>query len=155
MPFGSTFPVEFCLTPLTKEIKLLAVTIQVYERHDLKIAATAAESVRNNVHFLNSRKTHIVFSERHDFTVDNYEMSHTELLNAEWRISRSVRLPQRLDACSQTIQSESVKIEHVLTTCIVLRNPGGCISTVSQQILCPDVYNIRCSLLTDHKILPI
>lgn len=135
IPFGSTFPVEFWLTPLSEDIKLEAVTIQVLERHDLKIVATAAESIRSNIHFSNSRKNHVVFSERHDFTVENYETPNPELLDVGWRIAKPVRLPQTLDACSQTIRSEIVKIDHVLTTTIELRNPGGCISTVRQQTL--------------------
>jgi len=127
--------VDLSLAPLSKDIKLVAVTIQVFERHRLKIAATAAESVRNNVYFLNSKKNHTVFSERHDLTVENYDTLNPELSNVEWCISKPVRLPRTLDACSQTIRSEAVKIDHVLTTTIELRNPGGCISTVCQQTL--------------------
>ncbi|KAJ5606661.1 hypothetical protein N7510_009442, partial [Penicillium lagena] len=133
IPFGSTFPVEISLASSSRDIELVAVTTQVLERHNLKIVATAAESVRHNVHFLTSRKSHIVFSERHDFTVDNYKMSAPERLDGEWRIARPVRLPQTLDACSQTIRSEAVTIDHLLTTTIEFRNSSGCISTITKS----------------------
>ncbi|KAJ6120013.1 hypothetical protein N7523_004293, partial [Penicillium sp. IBT 18751x] len=134
IPFGSTFPVEFWLTPLSKDIKLAAIEIQVLERHDLRIEATAAESVRSNVHFLTSKTTHVVFGERHDLTAENYETPDPELPDVEWHITKPVHLPRLMDACSQSIRLANIKIAHVLTTTIELRTLEGCVSTVRWQI---------------------
>ncbi|KAJ5122591.1 uncharacterized protein N7443_002694 [Penicillium atrosanguineum] len=144
IPFGSSFPVEFWLTPLSKDIQLAAIEIQVLERHSLRIEATAAESVRSNVHFLTSRRTYVVFSERHDLTVENYETPNPEFSDVEWRITKPVHLPLSMDACSQSIRLEIIKIAHVLTTTIELRTLEGCISTITESIpfdifMSPDV----------------
>lgn len=115
-------------------MKLAAIEIQVLERHDLRIEATAAESVRSNVHFLTSRKTHIVFSERHDLTVENYETPNPEFSDVEWHITKPVHLPRSMDACSQTIRLDHIRIVHFLTTTIELQALDGVVSTVCWQI---------------------
>lgn len=128
---------EFWLTPLSKNTKLVAVTIQVLERHNLRIEATATESVRSNINFLTSKKTHILFDERHDLTAESYEMPTPDRVEVQRRIEKDVRLPQTLNACSQTIRSKPVKIDHVLSTTLELQTPDGYISTVCEQVSLP------------------
>lgn len=113
---------EYWFAPLSKDIKLQSVTIKVIEKQTVRLEATAAESVRNNTHFLTVVHSHAVFSERRDFARDRTPDEDSDL---EWRFTQQVSLPQNLDACSQSISTKYIKISHELAVTAHFDNEVG------------------------------
>lgn len=112
MPFGCTFPVECWFAPLSKTTKLNTVIIKVIEKQTVRLEATASESVRHNIHFLTAAHSQTVFSESIYFTQSSQDPKDD--LDIEWRFTKQVRLPQSLDACSQSVSTKHIKISHEL-----------------------------------------
>jgi hypothetical protein len=116
IPFGSTFPVNISLsTASEKDTTLSKITIEVIERHNLKLDATAAQSARYNIHTIRSTRSHTLVSKTFDFT---------EGPNTEWRVCKMVGLPQALDKASHSINTKTIKIEHFLVVRMEFR--GSC-----------------------------
>ncbi|GES61641.1 hypothetical protein ATEIFO6365_0011030000 [Aspergillus terreus] len=132
IPFGSTFPVQFFLAPLSKDLRLGAVTIQVVEKHELKIRASAAYSVQYNVHFLTSTREHLVLSERYDSS-DDYA-TREGAFEIEWTAEKQVCLPDTLDTVTQQVKTPNINIYHVLAFTIELRGASGGLSTIKGTI---------------------
>ncbi|THC91392.1 hypothetical protein EYZ11_009141 [Aspergillus tanneri] len=128
IPFGSTFPVEFWMAPMAKGLKLGAITIEVREKHNLKIAASAAYSAHCGVNFFTSAEEYTIFSERYD--AGNYVMLGSELLNVEWRVEKTVCLPRGFEACTQSVDSKNINICHMLAFTIELHNENGSLSKI-------------------------
>lgn len=103
---------ECWFAPLSKDIKLNAVTIKVIEKQTVRLEATASESVRHNIHFITEAHSQTVFSETLDFA-QGYQ-SLEEDSDIEWRFMQPVCLPKRLDLCSQSISTKHIKISHEL-----------------------------------------
>jgi hypothetical protein len=108
IPFGCSFPVDCWFAPLSKNIRLRFLTVQVVEKHNLRFDATATESVRDNIRYVMSAKKHIVFTEQHNLTHD------AQSSKTEWRMKMPVSLPRSLRHCSQSISSQNIKVEHML-----------------------------------------
>lgn len=104
---------ECWFAPLSKGTKLNNVKIEVQERQAVRLDATAAESVRQNIHFVTCAHNHTVFSKKIDFA-DGSEPTGADLMETEWRINTSVCLPRTLGGCSQSISTKHIKIKHVL-----------------------------------------
>ncbi|KAJ5338003.1 hypothetical protein N7452_004731 [Penicillium brevicompactum] len=113
VPFGCTFPVECWFAPLSKDIKLNAVTIKVIEKQTVRLEATASESVRHNIHFITEAHSQTVFSESLDFAQGGDQNPDNDS-DIEWRFMQPVCLPKRLDSCSQSISNKHIKISHDL-----------------------------------------
>lgn len=111
VPFGCTFPVECWFAPLSKKIKLNSATVQVIEKQTVRIEATAADSVRHNIHFVTAAHSQTVFSEKIDFSENQTPDDDSDI---EWQFTKSIQLPQSLDACSQSISTKHIKISHEL-----------------------------------------
>lgn len=88
-----------------KDTTLSKITIEVIEKHNLNIDATAAQSARYNIHTIRSARSHTLVSKTFDFA---------EGPNTEWRVCKMVGLPQALDKASQSINTKTIKIEHFL-----------------------------------------
>ncbi|KAF7594610.1 hypothetical protein BBP40_008877 [Aspergillus hancockii] len=129
IPFGSSFPVKFRLAPLSKDVKLGAITTKVIERHELRIRASASYSAQFNVHFLSSKRDHTVFSERYE--PDEYVSSEPDI---EWCTSSMVRLPQDLASCTQQINSDTMKIYHLLALTVELKRGNGITTMIEATI---------------------
>lgn len=80
----------------------------------MRLDATAAESVRQNIHFVSCAHNHTVFSKRIDFA-DGSEPTGADSMETEWRINTSVCLPRTLGGCSQSLSTKHIKIKHVLS----------------------------------------
>ncbi|CAG7930963.1 unnamed protein product [Penicillium olsonii] len=112
LPFGCSFPVECWFAPLSKETKLTTVTIKVIEKQTVRLEATAAESVRHNIHFLTEAHSQTVFANSFDFTHEAQNPEDDS--DIEWRFTKPVSLPKSLNACSQSISNKFIKITHEL-----------------------------------------
>ncbi|KAJ5147636.1 hypothetical protein N7526_000988 [Penicillium atrosanguineum] len=117
IPFGSVFPVNIALwTGSEKQTTLSKITIEVIEKHNLKIDATAAQSARYNIHTIRSARSHTLVSKKFDFE---------ESPNTDWRVCKMIRLPQALDEASQSISTKTIKIEHILAVRAEFRSVDG------------------------------
>ncbi|KAL5363177.1 hypothetical protein BJX96DRAFT_186630 [Aspergillus floccosus] len=128
IPFASTFPVQFFVAPLSKDLRLGALTIQVIEKHELKIRAPASYSVQYNVNFLTSAREHLVFSERYDGPGDY--TTQEGAFEIEWTAEKQVCLPRILDTVTQQVKTHNIKIYHVLAFTIELRDASGALSVI-------------------------
>ncbi|KAJ5306867.1 hypothetical protein N7508_005882 [Penicillium antarcticum] len=143
IPFGCTFPVECWFAPLCKGTKLNAVTVEVQERQSVRLDATAAESVRQNIHFVTCAHSHTVFSKKIDFA-DGSEPTGADLMETEWRINTSVCLPRTLGGCSQSISTKHIKIKHVLIVKAEFCTEEGEISAEISEVIPIDIYMTPC-----------
>jgi hypothetical protein len=100
-------------------MKLGAITLEVVEKHELKISAPAAYATYN-LNFLTSKTEHIIFSERHD--LDGCTISGPRDCDLEWATSRTVSLPQDLETCTQDVSSNIINIHHLLVFTIELQD---------------------------------
>ena len=130
IPFGATFPVKLRLAPLSKRIKLQALTIDVLEQHELRIKAPASYSAQFNVHFLSSKQEHVIFSERHN--LDGCISPESEESDLEWCITKAISLPQDLEACTQDVSSNTITIKHHVAFTVELLGVGEGLSMVSE-----------------------
>jgi hypothetical protein len=115
IPFGCVFPVDISLWTPEKDTTLETITLQVIEKHNLRIDATASQSALYNIHTIRSARSLTLISKTFDFTSDP---------NTEWHVCKMIRLPQALDKCSQTITTKTVKIEHCLVVTAKFRVDG-------------------------------
>lgn len=124
IPFGCVFPVDISLWTPEKDITLDTITIQVIEKHNLHVDATAAQSARYNIYTIRSARSHTLVSKTFEFTESDP--------NKEWHLTKMTRLPQALDKCSQTISTRALKIEHFLVVTAKFRDDGRTI-----EVCCP------------------
>ncbi|KAJ5677370.1 uncharacterized protein N7477_003003 [Penicillium maclennaniae] len=117
IPFGSAFPVNVTLwTGSGKETTLSKITIEVIEKHNLKVDATAAQSARYNIHTIHSARSYTLVSKMLEFA---------DSPKTDWNICKMMRLPQALDKASQSINTKAIKIEHVLVVKAEFRSDDG------------------------------
>lgn len=114
--------------PLSKGIKVHALTIDVIEQHELKISAPAAYSAQFNVHFLSSKREHIIFNERHN--LDDCIAPESEEPDLEWCITKTISLPQDLAACTQDVSFKMMTIKHQVAFTVELLGVGKGLSMV-------------------------
>lgn len=93
------------------------------EKQTARLEATAAESVRHNIHFLTVAHIQTVFSESIDFAQGS--QSPEDDSDIEWRFTKQVCLPQNLDACSQSISAKHIKISHELVVTAQFDDEAG------------------------------
>ncbi|KAF7624847.1 hypothetical protein COH20_004779 [Aspergillus flavus] len=132
IPFGATFPMKLRFAPLSKGIKLHALTIDVIEQHEVKISAPAAYSAQFNVHFLSSKREHIIFNERHN--LDDCIAPESEEPDLEWCITKTISLPQDLAACTQDVSSKMMTIKHQVAFTVELLGVGKGLSMIKGTI---------------------
>ncbi|KAE8140428.1 hypothetical protein BDV38DRAFT_290154 [Aspergillus pseudotamarii] len=151
IPFGATFPVKLQVAPLSKGIKLQALTIDVVEQHELKISAPAGYSAQYNVHFLSSKQKHVIFSER--YNLDDCMASESEGSDLEWCTTKTISLPQHLEACTQDVCLNTISIKHQVAFTIELLGVGEGLSMIKGTIpfniyMSPHIINehgtVRC-----------
>ncbi|KAL2811625.1 hypothetical protein BJX63DRAFT_444037 [Aspergillus granulosus] len=109
---GSVIPVECWVEPLLDHVTITSISVRVHERHDLCFDATAAESMRYDTNFITWHHDYILCAERCEFPGQSVARigEHSDLQ----QITIPVRLPERLDSCSQSFSSRHIKIEHLL-----------------------------------------
>ncbi|KAE8152741.1 hypothetical protein BDV25DRAFT_137549 [Aspergillus avenaceus] len=118
IPFGSTFSLDFCFAAPGKDAKLTTITTMVIEKHLIKVAATAAQAALQGIYNITVTKSHSIYE-------DTIEVDSTSCLETECRACQTVRLPQSLKACSQSIASRAINITHMLVVEAVFRNCDG------------------------------
>ncbi|KAJ6010035.1 hypothetical protein N7499_004562 [Penicillium canescens] len=143
IPFGCTFPVECWFAPLSKGTKLNAVTVKVQERQSVRLDATAAESVRQNIHFVTCAHNHTVFSKKIDFA-DGNEPTGADSMETEWRINTSVCLPRTLGGCSQSLSTKHIKIKHVLSIKAEFCDEEGQVTAEISEVIPIEIYMTPC-----------
>lgn len=134
VPFGSTFAVNFWMAPLEKGLTMKAITVAAVEKHCIKIDAPAAYATRYGVRHLTSANEHILFYQRHEEREEDYLVPASEMFDIEWNTTKAVSLPKSLDACTQRVKSNHIKIHHELVFTIELSNENGRRTTVSAFI---------------------
>ncbi|KAE8383160.1 hypothetical protein BDV26DRAFT_277605 [Aspergillus bertholletiae] len=132
IPFGATFPLKLWVAPLSKGLKLQALTINVVEQHELKINAPATYSAQFNVHFLSSKKENVIFSEGH--SLDDCMTLESGESDIEWSATKWISLPQDLEAYSQDVSSSMIKINHQVEFTVELLGMGGKLSMIKGTI---------------------
>ncbi|OGM48716.1 hypothetical protein ABOM_002054 [Aspergillus bombycis] len=132
IPFGATFPVKLRVAPLSKRIKLQALTIDVVEQHEVKMKAPATYSAQFNVHFLSSNKEHVIFRERHN--LDDCTVSGSEDSDLEWCITKAISLPQDLEEYTQDVSSNAIRIKHHVAFTVELLGVGEGVSMIKGTI---------------------
>ncbi|KAE8414611.1 hypothetical protein BDV36DRAFT_264849 [Aspergillus pseudocaelatus] len=132
IPFGATFPVKVQVAPLSKGIRLKALTVDVVEQHELKISAPASYSAQFNVRFLSSKQEHVIFSERHN--LDDCMAPESERSDLEWCTTKVISLPQDLEACTQDVSLNTIKIKHQLVFTVELLGVGKGLSMIKGTI---------------------
>lgn len=116
--------------PLSKSLAVTSITVRVIEKHELSLPATAAESVQYSTYFITSNERHVIFEEKHDFSVVDGALSSEKDANVQ-QISMPVRLPSEPGACSQSFSSRKIKISHVLLVTIeCIDGSGECVKMV-------------------------
>lgn len=138
------------VAPLSKGIKLQALTIDVVEQHELKISAPAVYSAQYNVHFLSSKQEHVIFSER--YSLDDCIASESEGSDLEWCTTKTISLPQDLEACAQDVSLNTIRIKHQVVFTVELLGVGEGLSMVCEIKL---LYLAEEHLLHRFKGLPL
>ncbi|KKK13224.1 hypothetical protein ARAM_000555 [Aspergillus rambellii] len=132
IPFGSTFPVKFSLVPLSKDISLGTITLEVVEEHKIKIDAPAAYSARYNIRHLASKAKHVILAEQHE--PDDYVSERPEVFEIEWCTAKKVSLPRDFASCTQSVQTGVFKINHLLAVTITVKDARGGLSMIKETI---------------------
>ena len=116
IPFASEFPVRCHFFPLSKNIKIVSVSVSVMEKHLLESDATASESAMNNIFTIRTSSNSTIFQLEHNYTDQVLETSDTEddISSTEWSLSFPVQLPDRFDLASQSISTRAIQISHDL-----------------------------------------
>ncbi|PYH49246.1 uncharacterized protein BP01DRAFT_388319 [Aspergillus saccharolyticus JOP 1030-1] len=138
IPFGSRFPVDCQFTALSKDVRLVAVTVKIAEKHFIRLDATAAQSARDNIYSITSLKNHTVFSERFDIAAGARDADENAPCDSaatatttatEWCLSKLACLPPSFDGCSQTVATKRIKISHKLVVSAEFQDAEGEIFT--------------------------
>lgn len=109
---------------------MTGITVRIIENHELSFPATAAESVQYSTYFITSSESHVIFEEKHDFTVLGGALSSGKDADVQ-QISMPVRLPGDPGACSQSYSSRKIKINHVLLVTVeCIDGAGECVKMV-------------------------
>jgi hypothetical protein len=116
IPFASEFPVKCHFFPLSKNLKIVSVSVSVLERHRLESDATASESAMHNIFTIRTSSTSTIFQFDYNYTDQTLEASATEddITSAEWSLSVPVQLPESFDLASQSISTRAIEISHDL-----------------------------------------
>ena len=114
---------DFSFSSYGKNLKPCSIRLRVLEKHKLRIALTAAETVRYNSLNYNSYKEHSIFDCVYD--ENEYLAVESDLLDTEWSISKPVHLPQDLQSCTHSVNSSIIKIHHTLAFEVDLKDDFG------------------------------
>ncbi|KAL3471762.1 hypothetical protein BJX99DRAFT_262979 [Aspergillus californicus] len=117
IPFASNFHVKCLFAPISKTIKLDTVSINILEKHDLRVDATASESVMYDVHVINMSTSCIIFNATYDHpgqTLEAPAPAADDVPSAEWKMSLLVQLPESFSLGSQSVSTRTIHINHTL-----------------------------------------
>ncbi|KAH8689473.1 hypothetical protein BGW36DRAFT_401832 [Talaromyces proteolyticus] len=121
--FGSTFPVQFLFTTPSKNIVLKSIKMEVVEKHNIRLDATAAQYALN-IYSVRSERAYTVFVETFNFPKRS-EFSIVDPTDTECCICKLVCLPQTFDSCSQSISTNAIEIRHLLIINAVFQDLNG------------------------------
>ncbi|KAF9885235.1 hypothetical protein FE257_000595 [Aspergillus nanangensis] len=133
IPFGSKFPVQFWLAPLSKGLQLGTIQIDILEQHNLKINAPAVYAGQFNLQYLTSTREHVIFSQRYNSTGEHVSIG-SETFDVEWCTAKTVTLPQDLEVCTQRVNTKNIKIHHLIAFTIELKEESGSTSKIKGTI---------------------
>lgn len=105
----------------SKTAKLRAVTVQVIEKHRLRLDATAAETAHGIFHITTSKDL-TIFKETLEPAPESGLVSCT---GTEWCINTRVPLPVSFDSCSQSVMTRTIKIMHALVITAEVQDGNG------------------------------
>ena len=122
MIFGTSVQVDFRLIPLLKGLKIGKVKTELNERQEVTTKGSRAHSKSRQM-------TRMIVQDEHRMPDD----METEDIDGQegYMFSRSLRLPQSLKNCMQTVDALGIRIRHTLTFNIQMHNPDGHVSEVS------------------------
>ena len=120
--FGTSVQVDFKLIPLLKGLRIGKITTELNEKQDIKIRGTRNPSRSRQISRLIVRDEHRLPDDVETEDVEGQE---------GYVFSRSLRLPQSLKHCVQTVEALGIKIRHYLSFNIQMHNPDGHVSEVS------------------------
>ncbi|KAL2851088.1 hypothetical protein BJY01DRAFT_233050 [Aspergillus pseudoustus] len=135
---GSVFPVECWIETVSKDLTIESITVSVHEKHDLRLRATAAESMQYDTNFITWHHDYVVFAALCELSQHRATPTLSENQHGVHQVTIPVRLPRSLEACTQTFTSRSIKIEHLLSVDIEYR--GGNTSGVTKITRTVPVY---------------
>ena len=120
--FGTSVQVDFKLIPLLKGLRIGKITTELNEKQHIRIRGTRNPSRSRQI-------TRLVVRDEHRLPSD----VETEDIEGQegYVFSRSLRLPQSLKHCVQTVEALGIKIRHYLSFNIQMHNPDGHVSEVS------------------------
>ncbi|KAL5050712.1 hypothetical protein BDW71DRAFT_203435 [Aspergillus fruticulosus] len=124
VPHGSAFPVE-CWFKLSEGVVVWGLTVRVVERHELCLAATAAEATQFGTNFITSNISQVLLEQRYDGRESRLIPREADVQ----QISILVRLPAGEGSCSQSYSSRNIQIEHVLVIEAEFMNKEGASNT--------------------------
>ena len=123
--FGTSVEVDFRLVPLLKGLKIGKITTELNEKQDIKIRGTRNPSRNRQI-------SRLIVKDEHRLP-DDMETEDTEGQEG-YVFSRSLRLPQSLKHCVQTVEALGIKVRHYLSFNIQMHNPDGHVSEVSAVV---------------------
>ncbi|KAL3463680.1 hypothetical protein BJX64DRAFT_256715 [Aspergillus heterothallicus] len=152
---GSTIPVDVWMEKLSESISISRITVQVHEKHDLCLTATAAETTRYQTHFITWHRDHIVFKE--ECSAPQLKRVQPDRTNIQ-QMTIPVQLPRGLNVCSQTFTSRSIKIKHLLVVEVHYQNqtadaPTKITRTLPLYIYMAPIRGETCGSHTTRKCL--
>ena len=107
---------------MLKGLKIGKITTELNEKQDIKIRGTRNPSRNRQI-------SRLIVKDEHRLP-DDVETEETEGQEG-YVFSRSLRLPQSLKHCVQTVEALGIKVRHYLSFNIQLHNPDGHVSEVS------------------------
>lgn len=106
----------------SKDIRLSTVTLEVIEKHNIRLSATATQSALQNIYSITSSRAHTIFKETHAIAPETGSVSCT---GTEWCISMRVCLPQSLKSSSQSLATKKIRISHLLVVTAEFQDENG------------------------------
>lgn len=124
--FGTNVQVDFRLIPLLKGLRFGKVVTQLNEKQEVSIRGPRAP--------IKSRQI------TRSIAKDDYRLpddAESENIDGQdgYTFSRSIRIPQSLTKCLQTVDALGIKIRHNLSFNVQMHNPDGHVSEVSEDTL--------------------
>ena len=121
--FGTNVHVDFKLIPLLKGLRFGKIVTELNEKQEVSIKGPRAP-IRSRVVTRSIAK-------------DDYRLPEdVESENVEgqdgYTFSRSIRIPQSLTKCLQTVDALGIKIRHNISFNVQMHNPDGHVSEVSE-----------------------
>ena len=140
MIFGTNVQVDFRLIPLLKGLRFGKIVTELNEKQEVSIKGPRAP-IRSRAVTRSIAKD--------DFRLpDDVESEDVEGQDG-YTFSRSIRIPQSLTKCLQTVDALGIKIRHNISFNVQMHNPDGHVSEVSEPRLDVETLLIctSCTLL--------